>query len=91
MHIDAQDRTLIWQQRFWLSTERLWMQVYRFLTGGDNSEFCHKVTKALSEGWILHGSPGISAGVDGKTVCGQAVTKDVGEQTYDPEKKLADY
>ncbi|MBN9345227.1 MAG: DUF1737 domain-containing protein, partial [Devosia sp.] len=33
------------------------MQIYRFLTGEDDSAFCHKVTKALSEGWALHGSP----------------------------------
>ena len=24
--------------------------------GEDDSAFCHKVTKALSEGWVLHGS-----------------------------------
>ena len=51
----------------------------------------HKVTKALSEGWVLYGSPSISTGADGKTVCGQAVTKDVGDQTYDPDKKLTAY
>ena len=33
------------------------MQIYRLLTGEDDSSFCHKVTKALSEGWELHGSP----------------------------------
>ena len=33
------------------------MQIYRFLTGVDDPAFCHKVTKALSEGWELHGSP----------------------------------
>ena len=33
------------------------MQIYRFLTGEDDSAFCHKVTKALTDGWILHGSP----------------------------------
>ncbi|HTN63295.1 MAG TPA: DUF1737 domain-containing protein, partial [Devosia sp.] len=32
------------------------MQIYRFLSGEDDSAFCHKVTKALSEGWQLHGS-----------------------------------
>ncbi len=67
------------------------LHIYRFLTGGDDSAFCHKFTKALSEGWVLYGSPSISAGADGKTVCGQAVTKDVGEQAYDPEKKLTTY
>lgn len=33
------------------------MLIYRFLSGEDDSAFCHKVTKALSEGWSLHGSP----------------------------------
>ena len=33
------------------------MQIYRFLSGEDDSTFCHKVTKALSEGWELYGSP----------------------------------
>ncbi len=67
------------------------MHVYRFLTGGDDSAFCHKVTKALSEGWVLYGSPSLSTGADGKTVCGQAVTRDAGDIKYDPDKKLTDY
>jgi hypothetical protein len=33
------------------------MLIYRFLSGEDDSAFCHKVTKALSEGWQLHGGP----------------------------------
>ena len=32
------------------------MLIYRFLSGEDDSSFCHKVTKALSEGWVLHGT-----------------------------------
>jgi hypothetical protein len=31
------------------------MVIYRFLSGEDDSSFCHKVTKALSEGWLLYG------------------------------------
>ena len=27
------------------------LTVYRFLTGPDDAAFCHRVTKALSEGW----------------------------------------
>ncbi|TAK07078.1 MAG: DUF1737 domain-containing protein, partial [Rhizorhabdus sp.] len=52
------------------------MLIYRFLTGVDDSAFCHKVTKALSEGWQLHGSP--SYAFDAAKQCmmaGQAVTK----------------
>lgn len=68
------------------------MQIYRFLTGEDDSSFCHKVTKALSEGWVLHGSPtyAYDAAVK-KMKCGQAVTRTVTDQPYDPDKKLIDY
>ena len=33
------------------------MLIYRFLTGEDDAAFCHRVTKALSEGWELYGPP----------------------------------
>ena len=36
------------------------MKYYRFLTGDDDSKFCHKVTEALSNGWELYGSPQLS-------------------------------
>ena len=64
------------------------MIAYRFLTGDDSSEFCRKVTRALSEGWVLHGNPayGFDAAT-GKMRCGQAVTKEV-EGSYDPDAKL---
>ncbi|MFN3501353.1 MAG: DUF1737 domain-containing protein, partial [Allorhizobium sp.] len=29
------------------------MKVYRFLTGPDDSSFCHRVTDALNKGWEL--------------------------------------
>jgi len=68
------------------------MQIYRFLTGVDDSSFCHKVTKALSEGWVLHGSPTYAYDAnEQKMKCGQAVTRIVADQPYDPDKKLADY
>jgi hypothetical protein len=68
------------------------MQIYRFLSGEDDSAVCHKDTKALSEGWVLHGSPtyAYDAAVK-KMKCGQAVTKVVTDQPYDPDKKLVDY
>ena len=52
------------------------MKYYRFLTGDDDSKFCHKVTEALSNGWELYGSPQLS--FDNKLKkfkCGQAVIK----------------
>jgi hypothetical protein len=68
------------------------MQIYRFLTGEDDSSFCHKITKALSEGWSLHGSTTYAYDATNKKMkCGQAVTKTVRDQPYDPEKRLADY
>ena len=68
------------------------MLIYRFLSGEDDSAFCHKVTKALSEGWSLHGSPTYAFdAVSKKMRCGQAVTRVVSEQPYDPERKLVDY
>lgn len=68
------------------------MLIYRFLTGEDDSSFCHKVTKALSEGWELHGSPTYTYDAVAKRMkCGQAVIRTVAEQAYDPERKLVDY
>jgi hypothetical protein len=68
------------------------MQIYRFITGEDDSAFCHRVTKSLSEGWELHGSPSYAYDAATKKMrCGQAVTKVVAEQPYDPDKKLVDY
>ncbi len=68
------------------------MQIYRFLTGEDDASFCQRVTKALSEGWVLHGSPTYAYdGLEKKMKCGQAVTRVVADQPYDPDKKLVDY
>lgn len=64
------------------------MQVYRFLTEDDTSDFCHKVTKALSEGWELYGQPAYAFDVSAnKMRCGQAVTKET-TQEYSPDMKL---
>lgn len=68
------------------------MLIYRLLTGPDDASFCHKVTKALSEGWHLHGSPTLTFdAAKNALVAGQAVTKTVADQPYDPEKRLVDY
>ena len=65
--------------------------LYRFLTGPDDSSFCHKVTKALCEGWQLYGDPQYSADpATGALRCGQAVIKNV-EADYDPDRKLGEY
>ena len=67
------------------------MRAYRFLTGIDDSAFCHRVTEALSRGWELHGPPSYAFDpVAGRMRCGQAVTKDVPDRPYDPALKLGD-
>jgi hypothetical protein len=68
------------------------MQLYRLLTGEDDAAFCHRVTKALSEGWGLYGPPAYAYdAVTKKMRCAQAVTKTVTDQPYDPDRKLVDY
>ena len=68
------------------------MKLYRFITGPDDSEFCHRVTQALNKGWQLSGSPSLTFdAVRGLTICGQAVTKDVPGEEYARDIKLGDY
>lgn len=67
------------------------MQLYRFLTGSDDSSFCHKVTAALNLGWRLHGSPVYAWDQETRLMrCGQAVVKDVEGKDYDPSMKLSE-
>lgn len=67
------------------------MKLYRMITGPDDSAFCHRVSKALSDGWELHGSASLSHdATTGRTLCGQPVTKLV-PGDYDEDIKLGDY
>jgi hypothetical protein len=67
------------------------MRLYRFLSGPDDSSFCHKVTAALNKGWELSGSPTYSFNATtGVMQCGQAVTKVVEGKDYDPDMKLGE-
>ncbi len=53
------------------------MMRYRFITNDDTSEFCERVTKALQEGWQLHGSPQYAFDEkQGVMRCGQAVIRE---------------
>lgn len=45
---------------------------YRLLTGTDDRAFCEKVSQALAEGYVLHGSPAITNDGD-IVICAQAV------------------
>ena len=67
------------------------MRLYRFLSGPDDSSFCHKVTAALNKGWHIYGSPTYAYDAKTKTMrCGQAVVKDVEGKDYDPDMKLGE-
>ena len=67
------------------------LKIYRFLTCDDASEVCHKVTKALSNGWELAGCPSYSHDATvGVMHCGPAKIKDV-RDTYQPIMNLGAY
>ncbi len=64
------------------------MMLYRLLTGDDDATFCHKVSEALSQGWVLHGSPVYAFDAAGwRMRCAQAVVKEV-PGDYAPDLKL---
>ena len=68
------------------------MKLYRFLTGPDDSSFCHRLSKALSNGWQLYGSPTHTYDHEKKCfIAGQAVIKDVPDEKYSPDIKLSDF
>jgi hypothetical protein len=67
------------------------MRLYRYLTGPDDSAFCHRVTAALNKGWSLHGDPTLTYNPElGRVICGQAIVKEV-EGEYAPDLKLSDF
>jgi hypothetical protein len=67
------------------------MRLYRFLSGPDDSSFCHKVSAALDKGWHLYGSPTYAFDAATNSMrCGQAVVKDVEGKDYDPSIKLGE-
>lgn len=58
-------------------------KIYRLLTEDDTSDFCHKVSNALSKGWELHGAPSMAFDpVKGVMRCAQAVTKDIATEYH---------
>ena len=66
------------------------MKLYRFLSDDDTSAFCHKVSKALAQGWALHGSPAYAFdAANGVMRCAQAVVKDVAVD-YHADLKLGE-
>lgn len=72
-------------------SQRKRITVYRCLTGPDDASFCHRVTEALSKGWLLYGSPSLTFdAAKGRVICGQAITKDVEDVEYNAEMKLGE-
>lgn len=64
--------------------------LYRYLTGPDDANFCHRVSEALSKGWQLYGQPTLTFdSVKQRVICGQAITKQV-DDAYSPGMKLAE-
>lgn len=64
--------------------------IYRLLTEDDTSAFCHKISLALSKGWVLHGSPTYAFdAARGVMRCGQAMTKEIATP-YASEMKLGE-
>jgi hypothetical protein len=66
------------------------MILYRYLTGPDDASFCHRVTAALNKGWLLYGNPTLTYDPEQKrSICGQAITKDVPDAEYEPGMDLS--
>ena len=55
---------------------------YRLLTGPDDKSFCERVSKALDQGYRLHGSPAITFNGE-RCIVAQAVVLDIGNASYD--------
>lgn len=74
-----------------MSNKSKTLTVYRYLTGPDDATFCHRVTEALSKGWMLHGGPTLTFdSAQGRVICGQAVVKEIEGVDYNPEMKLSE-
>jgi len=66
--------------------------LYRYLTGVDDSAFCHKVSEAINKGWQLYGHPTLTFdAAKGRVICGQAIVKEVEDVAYSPDLKLSDF
>jgi hypothetical protein len=66
------------------------MKAYRFITDDDTSQFCNRVTEALSNGWKLYGEPKISFDQKrGLMRCGQAVIKNAPKKRYTKKINLS--
>ena len=68
------------------------MKLYRMITGPDDSIFCHRISKALSNGWELSGNPALTYDPEkGRVICGQAIGKEVEGHEYSDDLTLSDF
>ncbi len=68
------------------------MKLYRMITGTDDNRFCHRISRALSNGWQLAGNASLTYdSTKGHVVCGQAIVKDVAGQDYHDDITLSDF
>jgi hypothetical protein len=66
------------------------MNLYRYITGPDDSSFCHRISELLNRGWQLYGSPNLTYDPEKKrAICGQAVIKEVEGAKYSPDLDLS--
>lgn len=64
--------------------------LYRILTGPDDAAFCHRVSEALSKGWVLYGSPSLTFdSLKGRVICAQSITKEI-DDDYQPDMTLSE-
>jgi len=67
------------------------MNLYRLLSGPDDSSFCHKAPDALNKGWSLYGSPSLVWDPEHKRMmAAQAVVKETFGEVYSPDMKLSE-
>lgn len=72
--------------------EKPTMRLYRMITGPDDSAFCHRISKAISSGWELHGSASLTFDpTQNRVICGQAITKVVEDEVYHEDMTLGEY
>ena len=66
------------------------MKGYRFITSDDTSEFCLRVTEALSNGWKLYREPKMTFDRKRRVIrCGQAVIKNLPKKKYSKKMSLS--
>ncbi|MEM6385789.1 MAG: DUF1737 domain-containing protein [Pseudomonadota bacterium] len=67
------------------------MKGYRYITGPDDSEFCHRITRLLNNGWDLAGPATLTFDpVKGRVICGQPMVKDNPDIAYNRHVELDD-